>query len=132
MVIAPELYESCVDRVQKDKVLVVCGELGYDDFSGGYRVRAKEILDMNAARARYARQLLVNVDASLFSNGFLDKFQETVGPYTGGACPMVFRYSNATATAPLTLGDAWRIKPDGELLEKIAALHDKCTAELVY
>ncbi len=132
VVIGSELYETSSTLLVKDTVLVVCGDLGYDDFSGGYRVRAKQIMDINAARQRFARQLVVNVEQSLFGNGFLDKFQETITPYTGGDCAMVVHYTNDTARVPLALGDAWRIKPCGELLEKIDALHTRCSARLVY
>lgn len=132
IVIGAELYQSSSALLVKDTVLVVCGDLGYDDFSGGYRVRAKQVMDINAARQRFARQLVVDVDSSLFSNGFLDKFQETITPYTGGDCTMVVKYSNETARVPLVFGDAWRIKPCGELLEKIDALEDRCSARLAY
>ncbi|MEM7207131.1 MAG: DNA polymerase III subunit alpha [Pseudomonadota bacterium] len=132
VVIGPELFEASAGIIQKDAVLVVGGELGYDDFSGGYRVRANSILDINNARARYARCLEVSVDSQLFQNGFLERFAQTLEPHKGGVCPTVIRYKNCAAQAPLALGEEWKIKPCGELLEQLADLDDGCSAQLIY
>jgi len=132
VVIGSELFEASAGAMQKDAVLVVSGELGYDDFGGGYRLRAKQLMDLDAARRRYARRLRVNVDNSLSGNGFLDKFQEVVTPFKGGDCPIIVHYTNGTASASLTLGDDWRIEPCTELLEKLHDLEHNCKAELIY
>ena len=132
IVLGPELFESCGQLLQKDHVLVAVGDLGFDDFSGGYRVRARQVMDMNGARQRYARQLVVSVNSALFSNGFLDKFQQTLSSHRGGECATVIRYQNETASAPLALGAEWQVLPSGELLNQIDELHDLCNAELVY
>ena len=131
-IVAPELYEQYRHLIQKDQLLVISGELGKDDFSGGYRLRAKEVYDIDAARQRFARQLCVHVDQRVFSNGFLDAFQQTLGPHKGGCCDIVISYANNQALARLNLGEEWRVAPSGELLEQIDQLHEQCSAELVY
>jgi len=45
-------------RIVKDEVLIVDGDISPDEFNGGYKIRAREVYDLAAARARFARQLL--------------------------------------------------------------------------
>ena len=132
IVIGPELYESSSTLLVKDNVLVVIGGLGRDNFSGGCRVHARQLMNIDTARRRYARQLEVEIDSASLDDNFLDKFQTAVTPYTGGQCPLVVKYRNATARATLTLGENWRIKPCGELLDKLDSLHEKCDVRLIY
>ncbi|MEM7293896.1 MAG: OB-fold nucleic acid binding domain-containing protein, partial [Pseudomonadota bacterium] len=132
VLVGPELFESHQAILQKDQVLVVSGELGYDDFSGGFRVRAKSLYDLNSARQRFARKLWVKFDADLCANGFLDQMEATLEQYRGGTCQTVIRYRNQGGVADLALGEEWLIKPCSELLEKLDALHDKCVVELTY
>jgi DNA polymerase-3 subunit alpha len=46
--------------------------------------------------------------------------RELLAPYRAqGACPVVVHYENAAADCEVALGDAWRVRPDGQLLEHL-------------
>jgi DNA polymerase-3 subunit alpha len=115
-----ELFEKHRDKLKEDSLLIVQGKIQRDDFSGGLRVTAEELLDLDALRSRYAARLKIAM------NGQADakRLQQVLAPYRAsgtGACQVIVRYENAAATCEVTLGEAWRVKPDGRLLAELGA-----------
>jgi DNA polymerase III subunit alpha len=122
-----ELYEKHRDKLKEDALLVVCGKVQDDQFSGGLRVAADELLDLDGLRARYAARLKISM------NGGADakRLQQVLAPYraTGtGACQVVVSYGNGKGACEVVLGDGWRVRPDSKL---IADLGDWLTPENV-
>jgi DNA polymerase-3 subunit alpha len=122
-----ELYEKHRDKLKEDALLVVCGKVQDDPFSGGLRVAAEELLDLESLRLRYAARLKISM------NGGADakRLQQVLAPYraTGtGACQVVVSYGNGTGACEVVLGDGWRVRPDSKL---IADLGDWLTPENV-
>ncbi|WP_367068356.1 DNA polymerase III subunit alpha [Oryzisolibacter sp. LB2S] len=54
-----EVMAAAAGALKDDEFVVVSGRLQLDHFSGGLRVKAQQILDLPAARARFGRYLLV-------------------------------------------------------------------------
>ena len=48
-----ELFEKHRDKLKEDRLLVVQGKVQRDDFIGGLRVTADDLLDLAALRARF-------------------------------------------------------------------------------
>ena len=110
-----ELFEKHRDKLKEDSLLVVAGKVQNDEFSGGLRVTAEELLDLEGLRARYAARLRIAV------NGQADarRLQQVLAPYRAngsGACQVVISYSNERASCEVALGDAWRVRPDAQLI----------------
>jgi DNA polymerase-3 subunit alpha len=110
-----ELFDKHRDKLKEDALLVVSGRVQRDDFSGGFRVTAEELLDLDSLRARYAARL------RLAMNGQADarRLQQLLAPYRAsgsGACQVVVAYRNAQAECDVALGDAWRVRPDSRLI----------------
>ncbi|MDI8746208.1 hypothetical protein MJM83_29390, partial [Salmonella enterica subsp. enterica serovar Montevideo] len=41
--------------LEKDRILIVSGQVSFDDFSGGLKMTAREVMDIDEAREKYAR-----------------------------------------------------------------------------
>jgi len=117
-----DVYEHCRDLIAKDKLLVVRGEVSVDDYSGGYKISAKDIYDFDQALAIFAKKLEITVDARLMNESFTKRFQEILTPFCNGRCPVVIRYEGEKAIAPLVLGKSWRVSPTEGLLEQLKNL----------
>ncbi len=132
VVLGPELFESCATLLINDSVVVIEGGIGRDDFNGGYRIRASAVLDLDGARAQFARQLHLEFDQRLAGNGFIDELCAVLRPARGGTCPVFVQYSNEIAQTTLRLGDDWRVTPGARLLENLEALGNDFKCQLVY
>ncbi|MGH8737192.1 MAG: DNA polymerase III subunit alpha [Burkholderiales bacterium] len=114
-----ELVEKHRDKLKEDALLVVQGKVQRDEFSGGFRVTAEELLDLAAVRERFAARLRLDM------NGRADarRLVEVLSPYRGaggGACSVFVHYVNGFASCDVALGEAWRVRLDAELLEQLS------------
>jgi DNA polymerase III subunit alpha len=126
-----ELFEKERDKIKEDALLVVGGKVQRDDFSGGLRVGAEEVLDLEGLRARFAARLRISM------NGQADakRLQELLAPYRaagGAACQVVVAYRNATAACEVALGETWRVRPDSRLLAELGAWLAPENVQLIY
>ncbi|HEY8249388.1 MAG TPA: DNA polymerase III subunit alpha [Burkholderiales bacterium] len=126
-----ELFERHREKLKEDALLVVCGRVQDDQFSGGLRVLAEELLDLDGLRARYAARLKISM------NGGADakRLQQVLAPYraTGnGACLVVVAYGNGNAACEVVLGEGWRVRPDSKLLADLGDWLTPENIELVF
>ena len=117
-----ETLEKYQDLLQKDKILVLEGEVSFDDFSGGNRMSVKEVYDVANARERFATALELKVEQQQIDKHFFTRFNQALAPFQYGALPVNIFYSRAEATAKLELGIQWRVTPDDELLDNLRML----------
>jgi len=115
-----ELFERHRDKLKEDSLLVVRGKVQKDEFSGGLRVLAEDLLDLETLRGRFAARLRIAM------NGQADakRLQQLLAPYrtTGsGACQVVVSYQNRVGACDVVLGEAWRVRPDSRLLADLGA-----------
>jgi len=117
-----ETLEKYQELLQKDKILVLEGEVSFDDFSGGNRMSVKEVYDIATARERFATALEIKIDQQQISDDFFTRFSQVLAPFQFGALPVNVFYSRAEATVNLQLGIQWRVTPDDELLDNLRIL----------
>ncbi len=69
------LYSEALDRyaewLEKDKILVVSGQVSFDDFNGGLKMSAREVMDLGSAREKFARGLSISILQSQIDQQFL-------------------------------------------------------------
>ncbi|QSX38318.1 DNA polymerase III subunit alpha [Shewanella sedimentimangrovi] len=117
-----EAFEKFNHLLEKDRILICEGEVSFDDFSGGNRMTARNIIDISEARSHFATALEVDLDAEAIAPGQLDKFAELVRPWRQGAVPMLINYRQAQASGQFRLGDDWRVNPSDELVLALQTL----------
>ncbi len=127
-----ELYECHRELLGKDNLLIVEGRVSVDEYSGGFRMSAEKIYDIDQAREVMASGLEIDVDAQLTGNGFTRELQEILKPATPGRCPVYLQYRRADAEAQIVLGQEWRIKPSGAVLERLWRLAGQEHVRLIY
>jgi DNA polymerase-3 subunit alpha len=117
-----EVFERFQSLLGKDKVLVIQGVLGMDDYSGGLQVTAQSIYDINQARENYARRVVVGIESRQTGNGFMHSLAEILQPFREGHCRICIDYLGGAAAARVALGDDWSVHPTDELLHRLQEL----------
>ena len=123
---------DCADIVSNDEILVVSGRVEPDDFNGGYRMIAEQVMDLDQARSRYARRLLLELDAPSPDLEVHRDLEAALRPYREGGTPVVLHYRNGTFELDMRLGERWQIRPCAELLAAVDGLEAVKTARLMY
>jgi DNA polymerase-3 subunit alpha len=126
-----ELFEKHREKLKEDSLLVVAGKVQSDEFSGGLRVSADELMDLESLRSRYAALLKLSM------NGLADarRLQQVLGPYRAsgnGSCQVLVEYENDKANCRLALGESWRVRPDAQLISELGAWLAPENVEVVY
>jgi DNA polymerase-3 subunit alpha len=123
-----ELFEQHRHWLKEDQLLIVEGEVANDEFSGGLRVSAKNVFDLQSARTRYARGIRITCNGA--SSGA--KLRELLGPYRSGRCPVEIVYYNKGATCEIELGDDWRVNPQDDLIQSLEAWVKGGNVQIIY
>jgi DNA polymerase-3 subunit alpha len=80
-----EIYEQRKSVLKTDEPLLVCARIENDEFSGGFRGAATEILTLTEARLRYAKGIAIELESNSFKdqalfNAFLQELTQTLAP----------------------------------------------------
>jgi len=116
---------------RKDTLLFVTGRISPDDFTGGWRIFANDLHDLETVQARYAERLLLKwpADMPLDLNALgacLTPLRQTDG------CPVTVHYINGKAAAKLDLGGDWRIRVRDSELAPLRRLVGEKNLKVVY
>ncbi len=127
-----DLYERHRELLGKDNLLIVEGRVSVDEYTGGFRMSAEKIYDIDQAREAMASRLEIDVDLQLAGNGFARELQQILEPATPGRCPVHLQYSRPDAEAQIVLGEKWRITPSSAVLERLSQLAGQEHVRLIY
>jgi DNA polymerase-3 subunit alpha len=127
-----EQFEKFAYLLNKDKLIIVEGAVVYDDYFGGYRITAKNIYDITAARQRFAKRLEIKITEKHAANGFVHELNAILQPFREGNCPVWINYQKSGVDAVLSLGEDWRVQPSDELLSRLNDLAGENKAGMVY
>ena len=109
-------------------MLVLEGKVANDEFSGGMRISAEKLYDLETARGRYARGLRIRCNGQ--SSG--SKLRELLSPYRSGQCPVTLVYTNKGASCEIQLGDQWRVSLKDELIDALGEWVRPENVDVVY
>ena len=128
MTVFNELFEQHRHWLKEDQLLIVEGKVTHDEFSGGLRVSADKLYDLNAARNRYARGVRLTCNGQSSAQ----KLKELLAPYRNGPCPVSVVYHNHRASCEIELGEAWRVNLNDNLLQSLTAWLSADNVKVVY
>ncbi|MFO1372906.1 MAG: OB-fold nucleic acid binding domain-containing protein, partial [Candidatus Competibacteraceae bacterium] len=127
--IFPEVYERHRQLIVEDAILLVQGVLGWDEFNQTTRLNVERVLDLDGARAEYARRLVVRLDEQQCEAGVPKQLAGILAEHRAeGRCAVWVEYIGAGTQVELAFGQNWRVKPSEALLKR---LRDSVGAEQV-
>lgn len=126
-----DLYHAKRDLLVKNNLVVIEGEVGRDDYTGGLRMRAQEMMDWETACMRAAKYLKMEVQT--LSPEFTEKLSHILKPaVVKEGCPVHLFYRRENAESVLKLGEKWNIKPANKLIEQLKQLEECTHIEVCY
>ncbi len=117
-----DLYDANHGKLQKDAVIIVKGAAMADEFTGGMRMRASEVLDLVDARERSIKRLRLCLSGGALEGDFTTQLASLLAPYrgkSGQGCQVAVAYIRQDAQAEVILGDDWRVLPADELIQNL-------------
>jgi DNA polymerase-3 subunit alpha len=129
-----DVFQQYRALIARDAILVVEGNLRFDDFADDWRVSAKKIIDVAQAREQYARRLVLRWPRGTNGDGghVIAAIERALRPNRGGRCAVAIRYAGDAASANVVLGDDWCVRPSQDLIERLGQIVGREGVELVY
>ena len=115
-------FEKYQDMLQVNNILVISGQVSFDNFSGGITMTAREINTIAQAREKRIKAIKMTLNMVQIEAGFFDKLQKVLEPYKMGTCPIKVYYQRPDALAQLTLGIEWCVTPSDDLIHKLSLM----------
>ncbi len=127
-----DTYNQSRELLLKDGLLVINGQVSYDDYNGQLKMRADNISLLSDLRQERARELCLALESGQLPARFTAQLGELLEPYREGRCPVVIDYHRSDARALVRLGDDWRVRPEDELLQRLRHEYGADRVKLVY
>ena len=119
-----EVMQRHRELIIKDALVLVEGQLRFDETGDAWRLSARRISELDRAREQQAQRIVLlwprapGADHRLL----LQRLAEVLGPHRPGPCAVGVRYSGEQAGVSLELGDEWRVRANPVLLEALEQL----------
>ena len=120
------------DKLVKDALLVVEGQISHDDYNGGLKMRADDVVDLADAREQSVAGIKLVWRSGGLPVEYSSKLRSLLESHAGGGCPITIIYDRSDVNAEIVLGENWRVKPNDELLQSLRVLYGNTSVQLVY
>jgi len=127
-----EAFQEFRHLLVKDEIVVISGGLRYDDFIGSWTVNAKNVLHIDRVIESRAKSMILSLAPNGQGDALLVKLHDLLLPFREGSCDVSVRYVGDRASARLSLGPEWAVRPSRELRDKLTELLGNNNVRLLY
>jgi DNA polymerase-3 subunit alpha len=127
-----EAFQEFRHLLVKDEIVVISGGLRYDDFIGSWTINAKNVLHIDRVIESRAKSMVLCLAPNGQGEQLLVKLHDLLLPFREGNCDVSVRYIGDSATARLSLGPEWAVRPSRELRDKLTELLGNNNVRLLY
>lgn len=127
-----EAYAEFQHLLVKDEIVVVSGALRYDEFMSAWQVNAKSVAHMDRLIEQRASSMILSVAPNGQGPRLLAELHDLLLPYREGHCDVAVHYTGEAASARLSLGPDWNVRPSRELRDKLSELLGRNSVRLLY
>ena len=125
-------YEAHQQLLEKDQILVIKGEVSFDDYSSANTMTAREVMTIVGMREQYAKALRLRLRAEQLEGNGLQLLKQLLEPAKQGSCPLFIRYVRPDLAADYAVATEWYITPTDELLYELQQRFGKQAVELEF
>ena len=128
----PDMYEQFESVLENDRILLIKGQVSFDDFSGGNTITARDVMDIVQAREKNARALALNIDTQLLEPKKMSQMQSILQAFNGGSCPVQLAVTHPDAEVTLACGAKWYVTPEDQLLHDLKQCLGEKAVSILY
>jgi DNA polymerase-3 subunit alpha len=140
-----ELYDARKHVLKVDDVLIISAKIDNDEYSGGLRGSAAEILTLAEARGRHARAIRLALPADQAAEQFIAKLKQLLTQVQGesaasggvsrppaAGCPIVLQVQQGQQVCHVKLGSGYALEPTDQSLAQLQSVFGDGAASVVY
>ncbi len=115
-----EACNSYGHLLSRDRIIVIEGSVGEDQFSGGFVLRAKQAWDFKTLIDQYGQRLELSIDLRI--DGLWQKVEQLLSEYRPGGTPIRFELTTGHARGRLDLNGKASVRSAPDLLARLRRL----------
>ena len=115
-----DLFADCREKLADDALVVVDGDVSFDEFTNGLKMRANMVDTLENARKQSASGLKIHLETQ--APDFAEILLSTIRPHLGGECPVVIAYNIKEVRGEVVLGENYQVHLEDSLLLELQAL----------
>ena len=129
-----DVWQQHRELIVKDALVLVEGNLRFDEFSDAWRIAGKRVLLLDAVREAQARRLILRWPEQRRGDpsAFVAQLADVLAPARPGDCEVLLRYQGSDARCVLALGKDWAVRPEARLMDLLEALVGRDGLQLLY
>jgi DNA polymerase-3 subunit alpha len=131
-----EVFQQHRELLVKDALVVIEGQLRFDEFSDAWRLSAQKLAPLEQRHEQLrakARRIVMRWPRDLPEAGsFMERLSGALAPSRPGPCLVTVIYQGEQASASLTLGPDWTVRPSTSLIESLEALVGRKGLQIEY
>jgi len=121
-----DTYEKYRELLQTDRLLIVEGEVSEDDYSGGLKVSAQQILTMPQARTVFSKGLRLSIAPDFAQGKGLQQLLGILSPHQvygdKPAAKLELQYENSVGRGVIRCASPWRLEVEDDMLQELVYL----------
>ncbi len=102
--------------LQKDQLVVIVGDVSEDEFSGGLKMRAEEVMSLDEYRGDRVKSLFIELRTHV--NFEMSSFKVALKNHAGSV-PIVLQFQDQQGSAKWVCAKSWNVKPTESLLNEL-------------
>ena len=111
----------------KDRILVVEGNCGYDEFNRAWRInKVKDMYELDALRERRLARIDLTLERESLSPDFIQRLEAVLKPARGGRVAVNikvrFQHQGQEFVVPIPQLENWRVRPSETLVRALENL----------
>lgn len=114
-----EQFDHYRNLLKEDNLLLVLGKVSHDDYSGGMRVVADELYNLEQGRNRFASRLTIRLNGQANA----ERLAQILTPYLAAGeepgCPVRAHYQTSDLNCEINLGAGWRVRLEDGLMTEL-------------
>ena len=125
-------FQEFRDLLKKDTIIVVDGNLRFDEFSSSWQVNVEKIVNIQTMIESLAKNLIIELPSSQKGNNTLIQLQKLLKTGRAGHCEISIKFNNDAASGRLDLGGKWLVTPTKDFRDELIMLLGKNSVKLSY
>jgi len=125
-------FQEFKELLKKDNIIVIEGNLRFDEFSSSWQVNVEKIIDIQAMIERLAKNLIIELSPDQKNKNTLTELQKLLKSGSDGNCEISIKFNNDSASGRLDLGQKWLVVPTKDLRDELNFLLGKSSVKLSY
>lgn len=120
------LFDNILDKykhlLDKDRILIIKGQISNDIFKGNLKMIANHIMDINSARKQYIRRISIILTNKQINNNLLNNLRNFLELHSLGNIPINIYYEKNDKRIKIYCNENWQISINDIILNNLKSL----------